>query len=175
MNEELLRYWKSKGVHIIDKNNLLSYKDKRKTERHYKLKNLCSYVDFGCSFNGGTCSKYKEYDKKYIMCCCTRCAIEYGYYNDKDYIWKTDLKKLSELFRKKTGFWRKNKGCIIPYHIRSIICITHSCSGVISSPCRKIVSQIENALYDKRISYNLLKKRIEKKNNMEVKDVSLNN
>jgi hypothetical protein len=58
--------------------------------------------------------------------CCEFCNFEFGYFRPSE-IAINDIPRLIRHFNVKTGFWRPNKGCILPRELRSITCVTHYC------------------------------------------------
>jgi len=88
-------------------------------------KKLIEEYDFGCKFQNNKCIITNEYKKS----CCENCAKAKGYFYRK--IPDNWIGTLAKLYSKKTGFWRKDKGCILPSHIRSEVCIKYRCQELI--------------------------------------------
>lgn len=110
------------------------------------LKRISAYIPFDCDFDkNGICKKYRKStiisSKKYEPCCCSYCALKVGYFRKID---KRDIKKYARLFSLETGFWRKEKGCILDRGDRSIICLTHNCNEDIK--IRNEIYAYKNAL-----------------------------
>ena len=87
------------------------------------LKALTSAIDFDCGFNDeGRCRQYRQTDS--IKCCCNNCYSANGHLEK---VQLTDIPKIAIHFRKKVGFWRPGKGCILPRELRSATCVTYLC------------------------------------------------
>ena len=75
----------------------------------------------------------KSEDGKYfssrLMCCCQRCRGTVGWHRNlpNDYY---RLKRIASCFDEETGFWRVNKGCVLPRKYRSSTCLRHSCTEI---------------------------------------------
>lgn len=85
---------------------------------------LSSLFDFACNFGGDKCA-----GKRIEECCCKSCAYSLGHLGKR---WPNDLEILviyAKGFDKDTGFWRKNTGCILPRHLRSLTCSFYVCMG----------------------------------------------
>lgn len=99
---------------------------------HYKeLANLTEKIDFGCNFKDGRCEGNSR-----VQGCCGSCRWNFGYLKlrtikGKDKIEDIEKEMLyyTTKFHRIHGFWRRNKGCILPREKRSTICLTHSCKG----------------------------------------------
>jgi hypothetical protein len=90
-------------------------------------------IDFGCEFvNDGTttgcfCRQGRE------ECCCENCAVSYGYFPTYAYGNKRVLASpkmintYNRLFDTNSGFWRPDKGCILPRKYRSMTCVFFNC------------------------------------------------
>lgn len=59
-------------------------------------------------------------------CGCEDCACKFGYIRHIRAAQYT-INKYAALFDQRTGFWRSNKGCILPRNLRSIKCLTRIC------------------------------------------------
>lgn len=59
-------------------------------------------------------------------CGCEDCAYKFGYIKHIRAAQHT-INKYAALFDQRTGFWRSNKGCILPRSLRSIKCLTRIC------------------------------------------------
>jgi len=93
---------------------------------------LTGLVDFECDFENGVCKVYRRErmgrttTNRPIMCCCGGCRSTIGHHKRlPNYMRK--LKAIAYLFDEKTGFWRKDKGCILPREDRSITCLFYRC------------------------------------------------
>lgn len=113
---------------------------------HKKLADLTKHVKFHCNFNSkGRCANYRN-NKGATMCCCIGCFTSMGYLNSlpaggyRSYMSDglEDLKfyarRFSEKtivvddFKRKMGFWRPGKGCILPRSYRSRTCLGYDCA-----------------------------------------------
>lgn len=97
-----------------------------------KFAEMACGLDYGCNFNakGKPCSgKSVLYSgsPQPEMCCCGSCKSHFGYLelipNNEEAI-----KEIASLFDDKNhGFWRKQKGCILPAKYRSDTCVAYRC------------------------------------------------
>jgi len=103
----------------FDTDNLLISLEKLKSE-------ITLFVDFKCDFDErGLCKLYRKNNPdKAAMCCCNQCRDMSGYI---DWVNLRDLKEIRKLWSKRTGFWRKGKGCILPRAYRSATCTFYHC------------------------------------------------
>lgn len=90
------------------------------------LKNLTNDIEFGCNFKDGLCRMESRNSCKDIMCCCSGCKSSFGYL---DNIFAEDIPYYAKKYDKKTGFWRKGKGCILDRDKRSETCLSYNCSN----------------------------------------------
>ncbi len=95
------------------------------------LKSLFKSIDFDCRVdkNGG-CKKALDS----TGCCCSECFSNTGYFR---YLVDFDLTYYARNFQSKIGFWRKNKGCVLPHKRRSTTCITHHCNHMMDKDFSK--------------------------------------
>jgi hypothetical protein len=108
------------------------------------IKNIFRYIDFECKFNGIGCKE----NPNSIKCCCWDCLSSIGYL---EFISSHDIPYYSRKFSKKTGFWRKDKGCILPHSLRSITCLKHHCNHDIKhQQFRYGIKEITNLIEDKQ-------------------------
>lgn len=128
--------------------------DKLEWEDYYQLAELTRFFDFGCKFTERGCRtntytkrEYNYFIKKYsgakaafirermkwnsritstVMCCCRGCLnnIGWSYYLTDN---EETLKKMAKYFSDRTGYWRPNKGCILPRKYRSRTCLSYAC------------------------------------------------
>lgn len=95
---------------------------------HWKyLVSMTRDIDFGCDFQHGKCIKHRSRcggggDPR--KCCCSRCAVEVGYFSK---IKPKDIPMLAELYDKEDGFWREGLGCTLPADTRSVVCVRYRC------------------------------------------------
>lgn len=120
------------------------------------LKDSTKFVDYGCNFNvKGDCKKYKSITK----CCCSNCKFHIGYL----YMLKNNLeslKKIAHLYNKTTGFWRKEKGCILPRKYRSQTCVCYHC-GLLKNKNDKALLLLIRLFESKKVR-NDVSKELEK-------------
>jgi len=104
-------------------------KSRLHTRLHHEYRmnfaNLTQFVDYQCQFKDGHCKRGG--------CCCTGCRAEYGYLNIFDdlgvYDHSIDTKIVlfyAQHFSVNTGFWRANRGCILPRQYRSTVCLCYN-------------------------------------------------
>lgn len=102
------------------------------TRKLYKeLANLTAKINFRCNFKNGTCRSGRSTER----CCCSDCRESFGYLDTIFFaVYSSDETILEEIlyyikkFSTITGFWRKDKGCILPRSRRSTTCLTYNCS-----------------------------------------------
>jgi len=76
-------------------------------------------LDFDCRIDeNGRC-------KAGTRCCCDNCFDNAGYLRK---VVDTDITKYARVFNTKTGFWRADKGCVLPHKLRSVTCLTTHCN-----------------------------------------------
>jgi len=89
---------------------------------------LTSFFKFPCNFKNNTCAGYPNLRaNEENRCCCHNCGNSHGHFQRS---WPASPKLLAYYARKfnpVTGFWRKNKGCILPRHKRSLVCANYRC------------------------------------------------
>ena len=94
--------------------------------KEYKL--ITKHFNFPCNFDKyGRCIKSVD-----SMCCCRYCATVIGYIHNirpnNSVENKLDaIKKYADLYNITTGFWNKDKGCVLPHDMRSTTCIGFVC------------------------------------------------
>ena len=91
------------------------------------LKKVVKSIDFGCNWEDGKCTGHE--DSIYIRkdnpaCCCVCCAEDAGYLKS---IVERYIDYYAKNFDKEKGFWREDKGCILPVVRRSRICLCYAC------------------------------------------------
>ena len=84
------------------------------------LKRIFPYVDFNCQFKNKGCKIFRS-----ITCCCENCNNKIGFL---EILPEKELSYYARKFSLKTGFWRKNRGCILAHEKRSTTCLTHHCN-----------------------------------------------
>ena len=99
--------------------SILIPSDKRLNEYKSATKNF----NYPCKFNRmGKCIATVLFSD----CGCEDCAYKFGYIRHiRSAQWT--INKYAALFNQRTGFWRSNKGCILPRNLRSIKCLTRIC------------------------------------------------
>ncbi len=99
------------------------------TEDWRQFAKLTILIDYGCNFKKGICRNNRD-DRLRLngMGCCGGCAEYIGYLRNIPINW-IHLIKMARLFNKRTGFWRKGRGCALPHELRSSICLDYMCSG----------------------------------------------
>ena len=91
-----------------------------------KLADLTKYIEYGCNFDkDGRCSTCADILKS-EKCCCKYCYYFIGHLSELPCNKKT-LRCIAKLYDEKDGFWRKNKGCILPRKHRSMLCLLYYC------------------------------------------------
>ena len=113
--------------------------DLRSTLRSYEyMLEITELIDFECDFNkNGGCFVHPE---SHSICCCYGCRGSHGYLNceassacaKEDTAvfvprYKQAINYYNRHFNGKTGFWRANKGCILPRKYRSTTCVFYNC------------------------------------------------
>jgi hypothetical protein len=90
-------------------------------EKYQTIKGLFMNIDFECNIKpNGSCKNHST-----NKCCCYDCKNNIGYIH---IMLKNQIPLYAKHFNGRTGFWRKNKGCILPHHMRSTTCLTHHCN-----------------------------------------------
>ncbi len=96
------------------------------------------YVKIDCDFKDNICKANRESTNKIKTntpnyCCCADCAQTNGYLYNM-FLSNTTTKGIAievkiwgNNFNPKTGYWRKNIGCILPRKYRSMICNFYVC------------------------------------------------
>ena len=118
---------------------LMDVYNKKGYEELKRIRGESEKIDYGCQkcFD----PKRAQYNEKR---CCSGCAINFGYLR---VIRIEDWQYYRSKFNKLNGFWRKDKGCILPRNMRSHICLSHTCrySEEIANYCEKIWNAQEKA------------------------------
>lgn len=116
---------------------------RRRLAKHTKT------IAFPCDFKNNVCVdkrsilKHNNNLKHKIIeehsaegCCCGGCAWSFGHHKHEDFDLGL-LHKYIELYDPKTGFWRLNKGCILPRGWRSSTCLGYTCPSIRKKMPRK--------------------------------------
>lgn len=143
MTDSTLQEYVNKLQTIREKykgNNLLYKKIKRACERferckpvnkhtYQQLAKLTAKIDFKCRFEKGKCREHRT-----VRCCCSNCAFYFGYLGTMFMNYYSDIEDIEEQilyyvkkYTLRNGFWRRNKGCILPREMRSATCLTYNC------------------------------------------------
>ena len=139
--------------------NILIYRDgayyKRSWEAQFALAELSGFVDYNCQFTDLGCRQHRFTSKKakkealkamegdvrapyQLMCCCGSCAYAIGYlqqFPNKIEI----LEEIANCYTERLGFWRMDKGCILPRKYRSTVCLSHRCGEITPKNAGKIL------------------------------------
>lgn len=125
-------------------------------EYYTELANLTKKINFDCDFKNGKCKKYRNYNNKKIMCCCSGCVWNFGYLKTRFIRGEDEIKNIEKemlyyatKFSRVNGFWRRNKGCILPREKRSPTCLTHNCGVKYNSHIRLLFSTLSDARHGK--------------------------
>jgi hypothetical protein len=85
-------------------------------------------IKYGCEIRQGECTYIRRYGRdnfsKPEVLCCGGCKYQHGYLST---IPLGSAKIYNKLFSRKTGFWRKGIGCILPREMRSHTCLSCNC------------------------------------------------
>jgi hypothetical protein len=104
------------------------------TEEYKKvIKYFYDNIHFDCNFQSGICIREKRLPQSSrTHCCCERCEDASGYFSSQGIklqgyintreIYLNKFPILKNNFNSTTGFWRKNRGCILPREFRSLTC-----------------------------------------------------
>jgi hypothetical protein len=145
---------------VINKSLTKDYYINMWMKRIENLKKLTERIDFGCRFDkNGKCNAKGTNYKHEKQCCCVDCDLRVGYL---DVIHEIDVSYYAERYNKKTGFWRKGKGCILDRHKRSKTCITYVCG--INKELKNELRSMEGCIRDYE---HLIRKGIAIKNKGE--------
>ena len=86
-------------------------------------------IDYGCKFKDGTCivARRNPHDTlTKVGCCCTHCREYKGYLYTLN---PEHLETYISLWNCRTGFYRKNVGCVLPRKLRSPTCLGYNCGS----------------------------------------------
>ena len=115
-------------VHLLLLQGRELLKNPSHTQFRPNIAALSGLFDFPCNFDGETCAgKSANKDKR---CCCSNCSYTMGHFSKR---WPNSLDTLSiyaEKFDSDDGFWRKDKGCVLPRHQMSLTCAFYICSKI---------------------------------------------
>ena len=120
---EFIRLCIYRGISISDINRY-----SWSTHSWQKFAKLTTFIDYGCNFKRGKCRNNGNGGIwSNGMGCCSSCERYFGYLRSIPVDWEC-IVKIARLFNRKTGFWRKGKGCALPIELRSDICLGYICS-----------------------------------------------
>jgi hypothetical protein len=120
-------------IFALQKRNTIILNDKAWYSQEWEdligLKQLTASINFGCKFgDDGKCHGGKlSWIGDHPACCCKECLENAGYH---DIMLEKDIPFYAKKFLPKVGFWRKNKGCILPRKMRSCVCVSYSCKSI---------------------------------------------
>jgi hypothetical protein len=164
------------GVTVFSRRNLLRSKNAHLISTFLSILEshaaLAGTMDFGCDFDSdGWClgeraskekglyppicevPKGKEYMHR--MCCCKCCYESLGYLNSNRFLFSEDIPTYEKLFKRKIGFWRRGKGCVLPRKLRSKTCQGFVCGKASkkkqNDPMFKAFREIIALEYDIRV------------------------
>lgn len=100
------------------------YKYGNYRRRFHSLKRIISKFEFPCKFEKGKCNSRSIMVANDPMCCCGGCRESVGYLQ---MVFEKDIWYYARRFNKKTGYWRKGKGCCLSREYRSKTCNTYYC------------------------------------------------
>lgn len=89
------------------------------------VRRLLQHIDFGCNFVGNRCVGHMDGDC--VAACCSGCANTHGYMSLVVY---EDIGTYENLYDGILGFWRPNKGCMLPFALRSRTCLSYMCPTI---------------------------------------------
>jgi len=105
-------------------------------------------VDFKCDFDAqGLCREERKFRNPRVGCCCKDCGVSFGFLRA---IPKTAQQLYQKRYDPALGFWRPDKGCILPRVFRSQTCLHHYCSS-------KEIKGVDIQLLSANIRYPLKK------------------
>ena len=131
---------------ILKRNSLTISENALEGSSAYReIAGITEYIDYGCkiTFDNDRCSHGENIN---AMCCCRGCDTSIGY---RTSIRQSEIPILAEYFDVKTGYWRKDKGCILPRKYRSEVCLVHKCVrlGILSTIVLGMLRQLKNTPY----------------------------
>ncbi|KKL87302.1 hypothetical protein LCGC14_1936020 [marine sediment metagenome] len=113
-----------RGITISDTNG-----HSWRTHDWQRFAKLTILIDYGCNFKKGKCKNNGNNGVRQSgMGCCSGCDRHVGYLRSIPVDWE-HLIKMARLFNKRTGFWRKGRGCALPHELRSSICLGYICNN----------------------------------------------
>uniref|UniRef100_A0A6M3JVF2 Uncharacterized protein n=1 Tax=viral metagenome TaxID=1070528 RepID=A0A6M3JVF2_9ZZZZ len=126
------------GLHGV----IISFYAIESGKEYQKIAELTEYIKYNCGIvddkdNGKT--RCKGGQNISTGCCCSGCGNTIGY---RKGISQTEIPFLAKYFDEKTGYWREDKGCILPRKHRSVTCLVTKCYsiGILSQLVLNIIS-----------------------------------
>ena len=119
---------------LLKSRSKLAKEFKLSMKNYMEILSSTENIDFGCELglNGEYCLGYK----KAPTYCCANCGYNSGWLNQalksfgkttKVFGTNKTAKFFNRHFDNEIGFWRKDKGCILPRKYRSMTCIFCNC------------------------------------------------
>ena len=119
---------------LLKSRSKLAKEFKLSMKNYMEILSSTENIDFECGFglNGGYCLGHK----KAPTYCCASCGYNKGWLNQplrsfgkitKVFGTNKTAEFFNEHFDNEIGFWRKDKGCILPRKYRSMTCIFCNC------------------------------------------------
>jgi hypothetical protein len=93
-------------------------------------------INFGCDFKGNTCRAMRENRRG---CCCQFCKSRLGFLEK---IKPSAFDEILSSFDRVWGFWRPDKGCILPRKWLSPTCLFFGCLPFMKKKARHDLVQI---------------------------------
>ncbi|OPY29822.1 MAG: hypothetical protein A4E28_00672 [Methanocella sp. PtaU1.Bin125] len=101
-------------------------------------------IDYDCDFRDGVCRGLTMGGNG----CCFACAGAFGYWHKEGRIDADTLEKIAGFYDARTGFFRKDAGCVIPRELRSPTCLYIFCSDEkMSGEEKALLMQIQYGAY----------------------------
>lgn len=122
-SDELTILLRKKNIAVVPKESMRVRGYDVDTYRH--LARQTESVDYDCDFRDGVCRGLTMGGNG----CCFACAGAFGYWHKEGGAVDDDtLRAIAGSFDRRTGFFRKGVGCIIPREYRSPTCLYIHCS-----------------------------------------------
>lgn len=154
-NKKLLRLKYQRGMLEFRERLVIAEDYKGLSWRNYsRVAELTGKIDFGCSFKDGKCKGRRSVSS----CCCGGCGVDGGYLK---LISPAGAKVAKKLWDQNLGFWRPDKGCILPRRHRSPMCLFYNC-GVKSwflDLLQRLINSGKRKNFDKKFNkvFNVVK------------------
>lgn len=112
-----------------------------------KLAKLTSKINFECNLKDGKCTAGRTTE----MCCCCHCVSSVGHFRERFFTSYASEEKIekellyyAKKYSTKTGFWRKDIGCILSRKKRSSTCLTYNCKSHKSKAEKLLINVIRD-------------------------------